>query len=149
MKILHIHIAVKDLEKNINFYSTLFGEKPIRKEKDYAKWQLTDPPINFAISNRSQKTGLNHLGIQVNSDEELVKIENRFSESGVISSKQNATSCCYSRSNKYWAVDPTGIPWESFHTLESIPLYSGESNGDKKNRNAACCCSEKTDASCC
>lgn len=149
MKTLHIHIAVNDLEKNINFYSALFGEKPIREEKDYAKWQLTDPLINFAISNRSQKTGLNHLGIQVDSDEELVEIANRLSESGLVSSKQNATSCCYSRSNKYWAVDPTGISWESFHTLESIPLYSGESSEDKTNENTARCDSNKTDADCC
>jgi catechol 2,3-dioxygenase-like lactoylglutathione lyase family enzyme len=140
MKTFHIHISVNDLEKNINFYSTVFGEKPTRKEKDYAKWQLTDPPINFAISNKNQKTGLNHLGIQVNSDEELDKIANRLSESGVDSSKQNATSCCYSRSNKYWAVDPTGIPWESFHTLKSIPLYSGENNGNKKSKNTVSCC---------
>ena len=149
MKTLHLHISVNDLEKNIKFYSTLFGENPTKKEKDYAKWQLRDPLVNFAISNRSKKTGLNHLGIQVNSDEELVEIANSLSESGVVLSKQNATSCCYSRSNKYWAVDPTGIPWESFHTLESIPLYSGESNGDKKNENSACCYSEKTTSICC
>jgi len=71
MKRLHVHVSVKDLQASIRFYRTLFGAEPVVTQPDYAKWMLDDPRVNFAISMNRQPVGVNHLGFQVESDEEL------------------------------------------------------------------------------
>ena len=70
MKRFHVHVAVNDLSKSIAFYSAMFGEQPGVVKQDYAKWMLEDPRINFAISNRGQAAGVNHLGMQAEDDAE-------------------------------------------------------------------------------
>jgi catechol 2,3-dioxygenase-like lactoylglutathione lyase family enzyme len=123
MKRFHIHVSVDDLARNIRFYSTLFGSQPSRVEPDYAKWMLDDPRVNFAISTRRQPVGVNHIGIQVDSADELLGMRAQLSaaDGGLIQEENQA--CCYARSDKYWVTDPTGIAWETFHTLGSIPVY--------------------------
>src|SRR6059036_3847729 len=71
MKRFHVHVAVPDLSESIRFYSTLFGVEPSVRKDDYAKWMLDDPRVNFAISQRGNAAGVNHLGLQVESDAEL------------------------------------------------------------------------------
>ena len=71
MKRLHVHISVQDLCASIRFYQTLFGAEPTVTKPDYAKWMLEDPRVNFAISMHRQPAGVNHLGLQVDTDEEL------------------------------------------------------------------------------
>lgn len=71
MKRFHVHVAVDDLNANIRFYSAVFGAEPSVRKPDYAKWMMEDPRINFAISQRGAKAGLDHLGLQVDTDEEL------------------------------------------------------------------------------
>ncbi len=71
MKRMHVHVAVNDLDMAIGFYSALFAARPSVVKSDYAKWMLDDPRVNFAISMRGEKVGLNHLGIQVESETEL------------------------------------------------------------------------------
>ena len=139
MKRMHIHIAVNELSDSINFYSTLFGESPTVEREDYAKWKLDDPVVNFAISNRGHASGINHLGIQVDSDSELNEIAQRLDEAELTSSKQEGSSCCYSHSNKHWAMDPQGIPWESFHTLGEIPVFGEDTRVDSDEESSACC----------
>ena len=75
MKRFHVHIQVEDLQASINFYSRLFSAQPSRIETDYAKWMLEDPRVNFAISTRGGKPGLDHLGFQVDSAEELTEMK--------------------------------------------------------------------------
>ena len=123
MKRFHIHVSVNDLAQSIRFYSTLFAEKPLRVEVDYAKWMLDDPRVNFAISTRRQPVGVNHLGLQVDSDEELRKMFGilQVADSQVI--REDDQACCYARSDKYWITDPAGVAWETFHTLGNIAVY--------------------------
>ena len=71
MKRFHIHVSVEDLARSIRFYSTLFGTEPSRVEPDYAKWMIEDPRVNFAISTCRQPVGVNHLGFQVDTADEL------------------------------------------------------------------------------
>ena len=123
MKRFHIHVSVNDLAQSIGFYSTLFGVEPARVEADYAKWMLDDPPVNFAISKRGQPVGVNHLGFQVDSSEELGALHAQLEAADARLIQENDQPCCYARSDKYWVTDPTGIAWESFHTLASIPVY--------------------------
>ena len=155
MKRLHIHIAVNELSKSINFYSTLFNSPPSVEKEDYAKWDLAEPAVNFAISNRGHSGGINHLGIQVDSDEELEEIAKRLDDAEITSSKELGSSCCYAQSNKHWALDPQGIAWESFHTLENIPVFGEDTKGKSDDESSACCIPLNTgkknndDAACC
>lgn len=123
MKRFHIHVSVKDIAQSVRFYSTLFGVEPAVAEADYAKWMLEDPRINFAISNRGQPAGVNHLGFQVDSGEELRALRSQLLAADARMVQEDEQACCYARSDKYWVTDPTGIAWESFHTLGPIPVY--------------------------
>ena len=122
---MHIHIAVDDLEHNIGFYSALFGAEPTVVKGDYAKWELADPAVNFALSSRGRRPGLDHIGIQAGSDAELVAIRSRLEAADIAGAVEEGTACCYARSDKYWVQDPQGIAWETFHTLDSIPTFNG------------------------
>lgn len=155
MKRMHIHIAVNQITDNINFYSTIFGENPTVVREDYAKWELTEPAVNFAISNRGHKIGINHLGIQVESESELNEIAQRLENAEITSSPQTGSSCCYAHSNKHWAMDPQGIAWESFHTLGEIPIFGEDTISDNNNESSGCCIPltkselDDNDAACC
>ncbi|HUQ76091.1 MAG TPA: ArsI/CadI family heavy metal resistance metalloenzyme [Burkholderiales bacterium] len=142
MKRFHVHVAVHDLEQSIRFYSALFGTAPAVKKDDYAKWMLEDPRINFAISNRSPKTGLDHLGLQAEDSTELEEIGSRLAQADVSATPQKGASCCYAKSDKYWTIDPQGVAWESFHTLDSVPTYGSDTRSrvtSKEQAPAACC----------
>ena len=140
MKRLHVHVAVHDLKQSIRFYSALFAAEPVVKKDDYAKWMLDDPRVNFAISTRGGKAGLDHLGIQAENGEELEDLGSRLAQAEVAVTAQKGASCCYAKSDKYWTLDPQGIAWESFHTLGSVPVYGGERRELAK---AACCGPER------
>lgn len=137
MKRLHVHIAVDSLADSISFYSNMFAAEPTVIKTDYAKWMLDDPRVNFAISRRGAATGLNHLGIQVESLQELTEMQSRLSQLQANLEKEEGTACCYAKSDKYWVNDPSGIAWETFHTLDTIPFF-GDSN--KTASEAAACC---------
>src|SRR5271156_2197535 len=123
MKRLHVHVSVKDLGSSIRFYQTLFGAEPSVTKPDYAKWMLEDPRVNFAISIDHQPVGVNHLGFQVDTDEELRGMRAQLEAADARMIEENEQPCCYAQSDKYWVTDPTGIAWETFHTLGSIPVY--------------------------
>jgi hypothetical protein len=127
VKRLHIHLAVDDLDRNIVFYSALFQTTPTIRHADYAKWMLDDPRVNFAISARGRAPGLDHLGIQVESDDELAGVQTALASADLPVAAQQQAACCYAKSDKYWTVDPQGIVWEAFHSLSAIPLFGDDS----------------------
>jgi catechol 2,3-dioxygenase-like lactoylglutathione lyase family enzyme len=120
---MHVHVAVANLSKSIGFYSSLFGSAPTVVKDDYAKWMLDDPRVNFAISDRAAAPGLDHLGIQVDSGEELAELAGRLKAAGEVTRDQQAATCCYARSEKSWVNDPSGVRWETFHTLGEAVAY--------------------------
>jgi catechol 2,3-dioxygenase-like lactoylglutathione lyase family enzyme len=134
MKRFHVHVAVDDLDANIRFYSTVFGMPPTVLKEDYAKWMVDDPRVNFAISKRGLKPGVDHLGIQVESEGELASLREQVAVE-ISALDQTNTMCCYARSNKYWINDPQGIAWETFHTLDSVPVYCES----LQTKQTACC----------
>ena len=159
MKRLHVHVSVKDLAASIRFYRTLFAAEPAVTEPDYAKWMLEDPRVNFAISTRGQPLGVNHLGFQVESDEELRGMRAQLHAADARMVEENEQPCCYAKSDKYWVTDPTGIAWETFHTLGASLVYGedtavfnhGESTASVEARSAGCCVPAEMaqPASCC
>lgn len=124
MKRFHVHLHVSDLEKSIGFYSKLFAATPTRQESDYAKWMLQDPPVNFAISTRGSKVGIDHLGIQADDEAELSELKARAASADQAMVDEGMSTCCYARSEKHWVTDPQGIAWEHFQTLGNIPVFS-------------------------
>jgi hypothetical protein len=127
MKRFHVHVSVGSLDESVRFYSTLFSSPPTVRHSDYAKWMLEDPKVNFAISTRGEPIGVNHLGLQVESDEELRAMHGQLNAADAGLVQENEQPCCYAKSDKYWVTDPTGIAWETFHTLGSIPVYGKDS----------------------
>ena len=138
MKRLHVHVAVGDVTESISFYSALFGAPPVVVEADYAKWMLDDPRVNLAISSRGRQTGLYHLGIQAENQDELIEIAARLKAAGQVTLDQEATTCCYARSDKSWASDPAGLRWETFFTLSTSTVY-GEDAQLSAASGEACC----------
>jgi hypothetical protein len=133
MKRLHVHVSVDNLGDSIKFYSGMFASEPIVLKPDYAKWKLEDPRMNFAISQRGAKVGLDHLGIQVESDTELSDMQSRLDSLQPGVEKEEGVACCYVKSDKYWVTDPSGIAWETFHTLDAIPTYGGPKKAEPVN----------------
>ncbi len=135
MKRFHVHVAVDDLAASIRFYSTLFAAEPAVVKDDYAKWMLEDPRVNFAISSRGGRPGVDHLGLQADSGDELEALNAQLQRADLATRAEQAVACCYARSDKYWVTDPTGIAWETFHTLGSVPTF----NDQAADGGAACC----------
>ncbi len=144
MKRLHVHVAVDDLAQSRAFYATLFGAEPSVVENDYAKWMLDDPKVNFAISARGRAGGIDHLGIQVESADELAEITNRLKAAEARIATEDKAPCCYAISDKTWAADPQGVRWESFLTYGQITTYgegtSAAVHAAVEPKAAAACC---------
>lgn len=136
MKRMHLHVSVDNLEQSVGFYSTLFGSAPTVQKPDYAKWMLDDPLINFAISQRGMKAGLDHIGIQVETEYELHELKQRLEQADLSLVTQTGTTCCYAKSDKHWVQDPSGIAWETYRTLESAPTF----NSQPQDEAATACC---------
>ena len=143
MRRFHVHVHVDDLDRNIAFYSAMFGAEPTRREGDYAKWMLDDPRINFAISTRGSRTGVDHLGIQVDSAEELAALKAGARAADMALLDEGEVSCCYARSDKYWLTDPQGLAWEQFQTLEQIPMFG---SAPQAAAEAPACCPPRQSA---
>lgn len=156
MKRLHVHVGVEDIEASIRFYSTLFGAEPSVAKADYAKWMLEDPRVNFAISSgQTAATGIEHLGIQVESEDELAEVYARLRAADRPVLEEGATTCCYARSEKSWISDPQGVVWETFRTTgEAVDYGQGPELSRLASANAAaqaCCVPDlpAAEASCC
>ena len=144
MKRFHVHVNVDRLDTSIRFYTTLFGAEPSVVKDDYAKWMLDDPRINFAISQRGRAPGVDHLGLQAEDGEELHAIGERLLQADAVTLAEQATTCCYARSDKFWAQDPQGLRWETFHsfgeaTTYSAPAAAASCCGPARVPSSACC----------
>jgi catechol 2,3-dioxygenase-like lactoylglutathione lyase family enzyme len=127
MKRFHVHVGVENLEQSIRFYSGLFGAAPAVRRTDYAKWLVEDPRLNFAISARGGRIGVNHLGLQCDSADELAAVRERFAAADAAAvSDERGAQCCYAISDKHWVTDPQGIAWEGYHTLREVRYFDGD-----------------------
>jgi hypothetical protein len=136
VKRFHVHLHVDDLQASMAFYSQLFSAQPARVEADYARWMLEDPRVNFAISTRGNKPGLDHLGLQTDSAEELDNLRQAAGSANMTLIDEGETTCCYARSEKHWIMDPQGIPWEYFRTLGNVAVFNEQQTASE---GSACC----------
>jgi len=149
MKRMHIHVAVENLAESIRFYRALFGNaEPTVLKSDYCKWELSDPAVNFAISQRGAKPGVDHIGIQVETDVELAEMNARFAAAEIPVQHERSTTCCYAKSDKAWTVDPQGVAWETFRTLEAAPVF-GQSHHPAPQAQAQALTTNGSQAACC
>lgn len=135
MKRLHIHMSVNDISESVGFYSTQFGVEPTKIKEDYAQWLVDDLHLNFAISTRGYEKGVNHLGVQYESDEALLEAQTLFENKGIKGKEDKGAVCCYKESNKYWVKDPTGMVWENYHSMEDVEVFGV----DGANTEDGCC----------
>ena len=143
MKRLHVHVGVEDLDRSVAFYSTLFGAEPTVTKGDYAKWMLDDPRVNFAISSGDHAAkGIEHLGIQVETSDELATVYGRLKAADRPLLDEGATTCCYAKSEKSWTSDPDGVVWEAFLTNGEATVYGNSPalTALSTNAAAAACC---------
>lgn len=136
MKRLHVNLKVESIDKSVGFYSALFSTEPTVQKPDYAKWMLEDPRVNFSISLTTNELGIEHLGIQAETNEELSDLYKAIDKAEGTVRPEGDTVCCYAQSHKSWIKDPQGVEWEIFHTY-------GESEVNKIADSACCddtCC---------
>lgn len=150
MKRLHIHVSVGDLCQSVRFYSTLFAAAPAVTKADYAKCMLDDPRVNFAISTRSGGSGVDHLGIQVETPDELQEVYGCFRQADQPVRNEGDTTCCYAQYEKSWITDPQGVLWETFLTTGESTVYGDSSDlGTIRTMAAVCCAPETPQGACC
>jgi catechol 2,3-dioxygenase-like lactoylglutathione lyase family enzyme len=126
MKRFHLMMRVENLQTSISFYSALFGAQPTVVKSDYAKWLLEEPALNFSIAEHAGKGGIEHLGLQVATEEELVQLRQRAEAAKGNLHQEGHTTCCYAKSDKSWLEDPQGISWELFRTYGQSETFRGE-----------------------
>jgi catechol-2,3-dioxygenase len=143
MKRFHVHVAVEDIAQSVQFYSTIFATAPTVQKRDYAKWMLDDPRVNFAISRRGNSTGIDHLGIEVESEGELAEVYGRLSQAERPVLEEEGATCCYAHSDKQWIADPQGVAWETFLTKGEATVYG------RSGAVARLAAANSADASCC
>ena len=148
MKRLHVMLQVRDLDESVGFYTALFAAEPTVRKDDYAKWMLEDPRVNFSIGSRGDGSGIEHLGIQAETAEELAELRERIGRAGGTVENEGETTCCYASSDKTWIVDAQGVAWEAFYTHGEADQYRTVSSTPAAGRAEACCgptCCEETD----
>lgn len=141
----HISINVANVKESIEFYTKMFGSEPAKVRDDYAKFDLTEPALNFSLNQRSFERGgsVSHLGLQVDSTDAVLKMTERWTSLGLLTSEEMKTDCCYALQDKTWVQDPDGNSWEVFTVLADT---------DGEDRTATACCTnmdEKTASACC
>ncbi len=141
----HISINVSDVKQSVEFYKRMFGTEPAKVRDDYAKFDLSEPPLNFSLNQGSFARGgsVSHLGLQVDSTDAVLKMTERWTSLGLLTSEEMKTDCCYALQDKTWVQDPDGNSWEVFTVLADT---------DGADRAAATCCTnidEKTASACC
>jgi catechol 2,3-dioxygenase-like lactoylglutathione lyase family enzyme len=135
---IHMGLAVKDLERSVAFYRTLFGQEPTKTRPHYAKFEVAEPPVNLSLNEvRGETTPPNpvtHFGIQVKSTAEVKKITARMAQAGIETTVEDNVTCCYAVQNKVWAADPDGNKWEVYVVLDN--------GGAHHHSTANACCPE-------
>ncbi|MFJ9180125.1 ArsI/CadI family heavy metal resistance metalloenzyme [Streptomyces sp. NPDC102360] len=116
MSRVQLALRVPDLQASIAFYSKLFGTEPAKLRDDYANFAITEPPLKLVLieGTAEQTSRLDHLGVEVESTEQVHAATARLAEAGLTTTEQNDTTCCYALQDKVWVHGPGQEPWEFY-----------------------------------
>lgn len=120
----HISLNVQDVGASVDFYRRVFGIEPQKQTTGYAKFDL--PVLNFSLlsGRSSEKSRVNHLGLEVGTTQEVKDWEARLAQAGIAVAPEEGTSCCYAKQDKVWFEDPDGNAWEIFVVHAQLPVTS-------------------------
>ncbi len=112
----HVALNTEKMEESIRFYQAFFGREPVKVKPGYAKFELSEPGLNFTLNQGKvvDQGALNHLGIQVETSEEVRQAAKRLESAGLATWEEEGTDCCYALQDKVWVKDPNGYGWEIF-----------------------------------
>lgn len=134
---LHVALNVNNLEESLAFYRSMLGIEPVKVRRGYAKFDSTTPNVNLTLNENPvrENGGLNHLGIQVDSTDEVLRLREQWQSRGLATEDEMQTNCCYAIQDKVWVRDPNGYRWEAFVVLEDqLP--------EQTEKSSACCVSD-------
>lgn len=141
----HISLRVKDVAASVAFYDRLFGAQPQKQTAGYAKYDLQSPPLNFSLTGAGQgaPSRVGHLGIEVDSPEQLAAWQSRLERAGIAVRAETATRCCFALQDKLWSEDPDHNAWEVFLVREQLPVAddpaAGAGCGSESPQQGGCC----------
>jgi len=148
MSRVQLALNVSNLDAAVGFYSKLFGAVPAKREPGYANFAIADPPLKLVLVERAGPRGhgvggaLNHLGVEVESTDEVVQTTTRLADEGLETTEQMGTTCCFAVQDKVWVEDPDGAPWEVYTVLADAATETGI-RGD-----GACCATDDAGPCC-
>jgi catechol 2,3-dioxygenase-like lactoylglutathione lyase family enzyme len=128
---VQLALNVTDVDAAVAFYSKLFGTEPAKRRPGYANFAIAEPPLKLVLIESAETRGsgvtgaLNHLGVEVESPEEVRAATGCLSSQGLATAVQESTTCCYALQDKVWVDDPDGAPWEVYAVLADAPDESG------------------------
>jgi len=124
---IQLALNVKDIETAIDFYSKLFGAEVNKRKPGYANFAIDSPPLKLVLNERPDAPErLDHLGVEVFSEEEVASTADRLREAGMISLEEKDTTCCYANSEKVWATEPDGLQWEWYRIKSDSDTFGVE-----------------------
>lgn len=140
----HVSLNVRNVQESVDFYRKLFGQEPQKQTADYAKFDLQSPALNFSMQTASAKnlSQVSHLGIEVDTPEEIGKWKDRLEKAGLKGKTEEDTACCFARQDKVWFQDPNGNSWEVFYVYEQLPVFGSFSASGS-------CCAPSESGTCC
>ncbi len=122
---LQLALNVKDLDRAVDYYSRLFGVTPNKRRPGYANFAIDDPALKLVLfENQSASERINHLGVEAETQEELVAAMDRLSVEGIAERFEQNTTCCYATQNKVWSSEPDGLNWEWYRITDDAPSAS-------------------------
>jgi len=112
----HIALNTSEFDQSVAFYRAFLGREPVKHKPGYAKFELDSPGLNLTLNEREsvERGGLNHLGIQLETERELREARERLEAAGFTLRDETNVDCCYALQDKFWVKDPDGRPWEIF-----------------------------------
>jgi catechol 2,3-dioxygenase-like lactoylglutathione lyase family enzyme len=136
MSRIQLALNVSDIDSAVDFYSKLFATEPAKRRPGYANFAIAEPPLKLVLmENPGASDRLNHLGIEVESSEQVTQVSDRLQKDDLTVTDRNQTTCCYALQDKVWVKDPNGADWEVYVVLEDSATFSET----QQTASSACC----------
>lgn len=149
MSRVQLALNVADIDSAVEFYSKFFGAEPAKRRPGYANFAIAEPPLKLVLMENADARehgvagALNHLGVEVETPDEVAAASVRLSGAGLATETQDQTTCCYAVQDKVWVEDPSGAPWEVYAVLADAPAETGNAG------EGSCCVPEVGSRICC